>query len=212
MSYYNRIGFISKVNYNKIKRLTPEELCIFFNEDINDGHVNISPLITELHNLGKYVEYDLSLGLMFNFFTKRITREFMGDDEELYRVDKEFLEFVIEDYRSKIKKNYDEMGTPFRDSEFLRSANYDINLGQDDLVDDYSFDFSKLTQKETNALYKILMHIRTTHFEWRLGAPYNIEEGEEITKSNKYEYAIFELIRIYKTFNWKKNILVYYGG
>ena len=47
--------------------------------------------------------------------------------------------------------------------------------------------------------------------EWTRLTPFNLEDGEEITTSWKYEYGIFELVRIYKSFDWKKNVMIYYG-
>ena len=45
--------------------------------------------------------------------------------------------------------------------------------------------------------------------KWR---PYNLrEDRENIVDSNRYEYDVFELVRILKTFNWKKNHLVLSG-
>jgi hypothetical protein len=41
--------------------------------------------------------------------------------------------------------------------------------------------------------------------------PYNLENGSEVTVSWKYEYTIFELVNIYKNFDWKNKIMIYYG-
>ena len=41
--------------------------------------------------------------------------------------------------------------------------------------------------------------------------PYNLENGEQVVNSYKYEYSLFELVRIYKAFDWKNNIMIYYG-
>lgn len=44
---------------------------------------------------------------------------------------------------------------------------------------------------------------------WR---PYNLRDNSEnIVDSNRYEYDVFELVRILKTFNWKKNYLILSG-
>ena len=40
---------------------------------------------------------------------------------------------------------------------------------------------------------------------------FGVENGNSITSSWKYEYAIFELVRIYKSFDWKRNVMIYYG-
>jgi hypothetical protein len=53
--------------------------------------------------------------------------------------------------------------------------------------------------------------------EWGLfcyfkgGTPYDASDNPRLVSSWKYEYEIFELVRIYKTFDFKKNVLIYYG-
>ena len=47
--------------------------------------------------------------------------------------------------------------------------------------------------------------------EWLDMLPYNLTKGDEITTAWKYEYNVFELVRIYKSFDWKKNVMVFYG-
>ena len=55
-------------------------------------------------------------------------------------------------------------------------------------------------------------HVRDFSTEWNYLTPYDLDDGKEcITSSWKYEYGIFELVRIYKRFDWKKNVMVYYG-
>ena len=36
-------------------------------------------------------------------------------------------------------------------------------------------------------------------------------ENPKLVSSWKYEYEVFELVRIYKTFDWKRNVMIYYG-
>ena len=69
----------------------------------------------------------------------------------------------------------------------------------------------KTKMEEQNALYKIIEHIRTMRMEWTCLTPYDLQNGDKITSSSKYEYAIFELVRIYKSFDWKRNVMIYYG-
>jgi hypothetical protein len=50
--------------------------------------------------------------------------------------------------------------------------------------------------------------------EWgnKLGKPYNIDlSTDRIVESWLYEYEIFELVRIYKLFDWKNNLLLFTG-
>jgi hypothetical protein len=96
-------------------------------------------------------------------------------------------------------------------TEFLKSKK--IVAYTETGEDIYNFDFSKITQVEKNALHKILSHVFSYSTEWKCLTPYNLNEDlPQITDSWKYEYAIFELVHIYKTFDWNKNIMVYYGG
>lgn len=92
-------------------------------------------------------------------------------------------------------------------SNFLNSIKTEYNYPNNK----YKFDFTKITDDEQTALFKIMEHVRSMRSEWTVLTPYDLEEGDEVTTSWKYEYAIFELIKIYKTFDWKRNIMVYYG-
>jgi len=58
---------------------------------------------------------------------------------------------------------------------------------------------------------KIKVHIASILNEWRRGIIDISNNNPQITKSWKYEYAIFELIRLYKTFDWENDIAVIYG-
>ncbi|MDG1949255.1 MAG: hypothetical protein P8J32_00320 [bacterium] len=49
-------------------------------------------------------------------------------------------------------------------------------------------------------------------WEGRFGEPYNLdEERKEIVSSWKYEYAVFELVIVLKSFDWENNVMVWYG-
>jgi hypothetical protein len=66
-----------------------------------------------------------------------------------------------------------------------------------------------LTQLE---IFEAFEHLRGMYWEWSQLTPYDLDEPEKITNSWKYEYAIFELINIYKRFDWDKDVMVYWGG
>jgi hypothetical protein len=57
----------------------------------------------------------------------------------------------------------------------------------------------------------LLKFIKENASEWLQLTPYDLDNGPEVTNSWKYEYAIFELIRIYKSFDWGNNKMIYYG-
>jgi hypothetical protein len=63
----------------------------------------------------------------------------------------------------------------------------------------YTFDFSNITEKEQTALYKVIEQVLSMRTEWTYLKPFDLENGKScITDSWKYEYSIFELVRIYK--------------
>jgi len=59
------------------------------------------------------------------------------------------------------------------------------------------------------------IHIGLIIGEWEKGnPPYSLDEDEdkdEIVSSWRYEYSIFELVRIFKTFDWENSKMVWYG-
>lgn len=94
------------------------------------------------------------------------------------------------------------------DKKFLESIKTEYGA---ELKSNHTFDFSLITLEQQTALFEIIEHIRSMRTEWVSLIPYNLERGNEITTSWKYEYGIFELVRIYKSFDWKKNVMVWYG-
>lgn len=208
MGYRNYIGYIPKKEYNKIKSLTTSEFNIHNNE-IENGYVSVSDFTIKLHDLGKdcNIQYPKNSYNKKFFKNKELNYVYNNEDTDLFIIKKEFFENIIEYYRIKISTYYDEMILPFANSELLKNVSIEY-----DSDNKYHFDFSLITNKEQTALYKIINHVRSFRPEWDRHKPYDLNDGlEEITSSWKFEYAIFELVRIYKNFDWKKNIMVYYG-
>lgn len=222
MGYRNYIGFIPKKEYNKIKSLTTQQVYDYYDlkpefegEEPYKGVYDFGP---SLYEFGKYVDFNPPKKSMKPFFKKKETQKRWGDEHDFYVVTKEFLAYVIESYRDRIKNYYNDMMMPFfvkkndvygreTQSDFLNSIETEYGI-----ENKYRFDFSKITDEEQTALYKMIEHIRSMRFEWTPHlTPFNLEKGVEITTSWKYEYGIFELVRIYKSFDWKKNVMIYYG-
>ena len=209
MGYRNYIGFIPKKEYNKIKKLSKEELYTFKGEDLEDGYVSQCNLVTELYEFGKYCDFETK-GVTKPFFKNKELQKTFEDDTEFYVVDKMFLQKVIENYQEKIKTYYSKMVNPIWNNEngFIKTKKTEYGIREDK----YTFDFSNITVEEQTALYEMMSHVHSMSFEWRSQLkPFDLNKGDEITISWKYEYNIFELVRIYKSFDWKKNIMVYYG-
>jgi hypothetical protein len=226
MGYRTYIGTMPKREYNKIKSMTREQLIKHYNlkesDDYYEGDNYIGMGVYDfgkrLYEFGKYTEFEPPKGSQKTFFkNKELNKEFTVD-HDFAIVTPEFLEYIIDSYKKRVEDYYNKMMVPFfgekeeryhrdKPSDFLNSVKVEYNYPNNK----YEFDFSKITQEEQNALWDIIDHVRTMRFEWAQTKPYDLTEGDEVTTSWKYEYVIFELIRIYKTFDWKKNVMVYYG-
>ena len=185
MGYRNYIGYISKKEHEKIKDLTKEELYKKFKEDPKDGYVGVSTVArNELYNFGKYCEFGDSR-FFKPVFTNKDLQDNFTSEQDFYIVEKEFLKHIIEHYTEKIKSLY---------SELLKGVT-DKN-------------YKNIPQEKAEVFFR---HIKDFEIEWNQLKPYDLDEGDEVTTSWKYEYSIFELVRLYKNFNWKKNVMIYYG-
>ena len=72
--------------------------------------------------------------------------------------------------------------------------------------------------EEMSSIYLLIKHARDMALEWGVSGwfedtlPYDVELSKSrLVSSWKYEYEIFELVKIYKTFDWKRNVMIYYG-
>lgn len=222
MGYRTYIGFMPKSEYNKIKSLTRIELFNAYKvkkdlDDPSDFYIGVCEFGKELYEFGKDTGFNPPKKSMKSFFKKSEVKEYY-EENDFYVVDKEFLAYLINVYKEKVTDYYNAMMLPFfgkrdtiMDSEkpttFLNSIKTIHNFPDHK----YEFDFTKITPEEQTALFKIIEHVRTFRTEWTILTPFNLDKGDAITGSWKYEYAIFELVRIYKSFDWKKNVMIYYG-
>lgn len=213
MGYRNYIGSINKRKYNGIKSMTKEELNTFFNkEDIFDDMGVRDFVDKELYELGKYVDFPIPKGSQKKFFKDSEVSQWFNNDYEIYIVTKEFLETVIIDYQNKIKEYYTEYFKPFmnENGRFLKNDILPFLSEYDESNNNETFTVS-FTKDEILSLYKIIQHSHGLKTEWCSLDPINLHVGDKVTSSWKYEYSIFELVKIYKTFDWSRNYMVYYG-
>lgn len=187
MGYRNYLASLSKEEHEKIKNFNKKELNKYFGEE-PDGYVGPYDIVknNELHELGKYVEFG-DEKFFFPFFENKKLQKYYNDDGEFVIVKKEFLKHIIEHYTKIVKENYQKL------IDGITNENVD-----------------EIPQKKAEELY---LHIRGNAIEWLQLTPYDLgrEDDPSITTSWKYEYAVFELVRIYKSFDWENNVMVYYG-
>ena len=214
MGYRTYIGSLPKEEHEKIKGMGLKELFAHMGEEWSDdreerGYISTSDIAAnELHELGKYVDqFDPSL--FSPVFEKEETQGYFSEEQDFHLVGKEFLEAVINMYRDNVRRNYknileslyDETGKP--KAPFLRDINSPI-----------------MNKAEIHGIHDALQQVKSMASEWGIATwgqmddgdvPYRLDRGDEITNSWKYEYVIFELVRIYKSFDWENNIMIYHG-
>ena len=198
MGYRNYIASIPREEYNKIKNFTKEELYKYKNEPMDEmGYVGVYDIAnTSLYGLGKYVD-EFPKKFFKPVFTNKELQNSFTEEHDFYLVGKKFLEGVLNMYGLKVKDYYNEML-------------------KDCLTDEKYPKLKDPNEIPSQVIFKILKHVESMSFEWGCSKfsdlmPYDLKKGDAITTSWKYEYAQFELVRIYKTFDWKNNVLIYYG-
>jgi len=200
MGYRTYIAEISKTEWEKVTDLSIEELRKLHDEDPEDGWVSMSDICKELYEFGKYTEFDDSK-FYTPFFRNKKTQDYYDGDHDFHIVGKDFFEHLITHYSNNVRKYYDEMLKSFWNPE----------------TKDFNLDLSELTPEYKKSLYLCVEHCRSMAMEWGVATwwgkedPFNLEKGDSITTSWKYEYSIFELVRLYKSFDWENNLLIYYG-
>jgi len=223
MGYRTYIGVMPKKEYNKIKSMTREQLIEHYKlkNEAEENYIGMGvyDFGKGLYEFGKYTDFQPPKKSLKTFFKNKELNKYFTEEHDFNIVTKEFLAYIIESYKKRISDYYNDMMNPFfgvkdkiiareKPCEFLNSIKRDYGIDNDNIT----FDFTKITQDEQNALWKIIEHIRSMRTEWTCLTPYDLEDGcDEITSSWKYEYGIFELVRIYKSFDWKRNVMIYYG-
>lgn len=198
MGYRTYIAKISKTEWEKITDLSKEELYKLYDEDPEDGWVSMNELCNELYEFGKYSEFD-DEKYYTPFFRNTETQEYYSDDHDFHIVGKEYLELIIKHYSEKVKSYYTNILKPF-------------------LNENGRFEIKSLDSPESKkGAMECIEHCRSMALEWGVSGwfedslPYNLEKKDSITTSWKYEYSIFELVYIYKKFDWENDLLIYYG-
>jgi hypothetical protein len=225
MGYRTYIASMPKKEYNKIKSMNKDQLIEHYkierlDYEIEEGYIGMGvyDFGKPLYEFGKCTDFEPPKGSLKTFFKNKDLNKYYTDEHDFNIVTPEFLAYIIDSYKRIVADYYNDMMSPFlgkqdsfrdraKPTDFLNSVQTEYGYPNSK----HTFDFSLITQEEQNALWKIIDHLKTMRTEWTAMIPYHLTEGNQVTTSWKYEYAIFELVRIYKTFDWKKNVMLYYG-
>lgn len=183
MGYRNYIGKLKKeINWD----MTFNELLNFCKKEKNDERIDwVSPymLVEEIHEFGKYVNIKKLEGNLKHCFNQNEVRKHFESDYEFMEIKKEGLKAIIEEYTVYVSNYYESL---LKKDEF-----------EDETV-------------EQKCLTAIKDKLRIWKNDYCV--PYNLDKSDEnLVSSWEYEYTIFELVRIYKTFDWEKETMIWYG-
>lgn len=149
-------------------------------------------VITQLFELGHYIEWR----------PQDATELLNNGDTELYIVNKDFLLYLIEEYR---KNNYAYFNDLHKRLEPL--AKELLETGKTENQDGLSALSETILQFRGKASDRF-------HCEWgEKSNSLRLEPSNDgqITSSWKYEYLIFNLVHILHTFDWENDDLIYMG-
>ena len=210
MGYRNYLGSLPKREYNKIKRMTLQELYAFKNEEWSDdpydkpGHVGVYDVAYNRHyELGKYVD-QFDKKFFKTVFKNKETQKHFTEEHDFYLVEKEFVEELIKYYTEKVRIYYRKMLEPFFEGSESKAG---FMKTKD----------TPITVEEMGGIFELIDHVRSMAMEWGVtgwvddSTPFDLNRDRELVSSWKYEYAIFNLVNLYKTFDWKRNVMIYYG-
>lgn len=208
MGYRFYLGSLPKKEYNKIKRFTLQELYAHkgekWSEDFSEGYVGVYDVAYNCHyELGKYID-EFPKKYFKTVFKNKETQKHFTQEHHFFVVEKEFVETLIEYYTEKIRDYYKEYLSPFFDGGDAK-AGFMKTKG------------TPPTPEEISGMYKLIDHVRSMGMEWGVAGwfddtrPYSLDDKKELVSSWKYEYAIFNLINLYRTFDWKRNVMIYYA-
>lgn len=227
MGYRTYIASLPKREYNLIKSMTKEELIEYKKVDkdqIEENYIGIGVYNfgKDLYEFGKYTDFEPPKKSTSTFFKKKETNEYFTEEHDFCVVNKEFLAYLIEHYSQKVRDYYKDMLDPFIKSidkfgrgdvsDFLNSIKTEYNHPNDK----HTFDFSLISDGEQTSIFKMFEHIKSMASEWGVNTysdkirPYSLD-ADGVVSSWKFEYAVFELTYIYNTFDWKKNVMFFYG-
>jgi hypothetical protein len=181
MGFRTYIGRMSKVSQAEIKIMSINEIS----DQFGDGHDEEEPYPPGPYELAEEI-YELGKYVTvnadsFSLFDDKEVEEYYNGDYLFHGLTKKGFEEIIDNQRKDISNYY----TQLNDS-------YGI-IGVDQ------------TQIKT--------HLNSMANEWcnNFTNPVDLSDSPRITNSWKYEYTIFELIRLYKVFDWENDIAVIYG-
>lgn len=188
MSFRYYLGQISKKKREKIKDYSEEQILKLVKNEFFFPDM----IVKELFELGS--DFNISKKLeakLTPFFSEESQENICNDCFTLFILDKEGLKQIIDDIHEEIHNHFLKLQ---KNIELLIKG--------------------EISYYEADKLKRL---IKSKTDEWGDKkkynyCPYNLDLSQDLINSCKYEYAIFELVLIYRIFDFEKNELVFFGN
>jgi len=150
-----------------------------------------------------------------DFFEKKEVQEFHAYEQELYVVEKEFVLSVINILHGKINKYHKSILEPFMDgrkeNEVYFGALKDECRQIEEIVQKNETKKIKAIKKIIDYFFDSELQCFGSTYSFRGNKPYNLDQKENTFKPTNVIYILFSVVELYRTFDFEKNVLVYYG-
>lgn len=203
MSYRYRFAKANTQKVNKMRNYTVNQLKSFFANknniyDEEEDYFSFENMFEqdEIFDFGNnYFIPGCVMSVSEPLFKKTDTNDYFESYMPYICTEQAFLA-VIEAYRNYITDYYKKMLD--NEDELKESCNEKIKTWDK---------FSTIMNYSVNEENQDRMgRLNIAHY------PYNLNlKQERIVNSCLFEYEIFELVRLYKTFDWENNVLLFYG-
>lgn len=200
MSYRYRLAYIPAHRIDQVKNATPDDLkkwVLKYNKKGWDPEGECFDIFsflgqTEIFDLGNCEFSDKIIDQTEPLFLIQETRDLVNN---IRIITKDDLLMIIEEIRSQIYSYF----------KSLQNSSYEeLKARVDDKVNEWGNITDIIGMHPSSEKRKQTIDM--------LHRPYNIyREKESLVNSSLWEYQIFELVRIYRSFPYKKNTLLFYG-
>lgn len=202
MGYRHRFASVNKKIVDEKRDLSYDEFVDYLLKENKDAietgdnftYFSTSKILNqkEIFDFGK--DFECANGVIC-LSKPLFSDEKLQEETEMYLCDEKCFLFVIEEYRKKILEIFKSLDA---------ASPSEIKLAIQSKIEKWE---NLATTVSLNDLPNdVIKKLNESHY------PYNIDKTKEkIVNSWLFEYEIFELVRIYKTFDWKNNYLLFYG-
>lgn len=220
MGYRNFFYKIEKNKYELVKNMSLNELIAFQNNKYDESC--ITDLIDQnfIVELGGTIDSD-SDKILFanketfkNFFLKKEVQKYHTDeDNEAYVVDKEFVLTLIDILHKKIIKIHRTMLEPFlqeKEEPYYGDLKHEVK-NIEEIINNQDKHKIKSIKKIIDYFFVDIQSFGSSK-SFAGNKPYNLDNNQQMFSPTDYRYILFNVVQLYRTFDFEKDILVFYGG